>query len=174
MVRYFLIVIYAFIMSCETFESKPIQLKNKNMQRMIGKWDISATDRTEPGKYENNNGQLEILPLIDSSGVSIQYNGKFKNKPLLVLAWLVEMSDSLIIKTNFDSNHGNAMKLEGQYTLDTLKLFWKREFPNRTMIVKHQYVQMDSMNLKYESFLSPNSGKEWHLTHQWTASRRTN
>lgn len=139
---------------------------------LTGSWEVRTTDRTRPGEYEENTGTAEITVLFDQCAIEQKYSGIFKEKDYAFKSILICADSTNAQAMWLDSNHGRFMILAGEISSDSIVVRWQREFTNRTMIVKHKFSELQKNSFKMESFLSPNSGADWQLTHRRLYTRR--
>lgn len=142
------------------------------LEQLVGTWDVRTTDRTRPGEYEENTGTAEITVLFAQCAIEQKYTGIFKEKDYAFKSTLICADSTNVQAMWLDSNHGRFMTLAGEISPDSIVVRWQREFTNRTMIVKHKFSELQKNSFQMESFLSPNSGTDWQLTHRRVYTRR--
>ncbi|MCE7995773.1 MAG: DUF1579 domain-containing protein [Roseivirga sp.] len=140
---------------------------SQTLSLMTGEWNITATDRTSPGNYEENKGKSTITWGISGCSLHEVYQGIFKSHDYAV-EYVTYLSDSLSTqRTFFDSEHSNIMVFTGEISEKSILNYWYRDPEKKRMQVKNEIRFINKNSFENISHLSTDYGKTWQLTHKW-------
>lgn len=170
--RYLLLV--AMLMFCLNLKAQSLPCEQKGsevLKLMIGEWKVSATDRTAPGVYEENNGTATISWGVAGCSLHEVYEGTFKSHAYAV-EYVTYLNDSLSTqRTFFDSEHANLMAFNGEIDGKSIVNYWYRNPEKKRMQVKNVIQFISNNSFENITHLSTDYGKTWQLTHKWVYER---
>lgn len=136
------------------------------LAQVLGHWKVQTKDRTSPGIYEENMGNSIVEPTIEGCGVSIRYQGIYRNKPYAFDLALVAKDSANVQMVRLDSEHGSYSISEGTISNNMMEVYWYRNKEIGKLISKHVMTIQSLDVFEFSSFLSTDYGKSWALTHE--------
>ncbi len=168
-----LYILFLLAITCQLHsqELPCVKAGSEILALMIGEWEVTATDRTSPGNYEQNQGKSLITWGISGCTLHEVYQGTFKSHRYAV-EYVSYLNDSLSTqRTFFDSEHGNLMAFSGEIKEKSIVNHWYRNPEKKRMQVKNEIRFVSDDSFENITHLSTDYGKTWQLTHRWVYSR---
>ncbi|MEQ9405121.1 MAG: WD40 repeat domain-containing protein [Cyclobacteriaceae bacterium] len=162
------------IWNFNSFNLKPYTCNNTSyafLRQTLGSWKVKTKDRLSPGEYEENTGKAIISPAIEGCGISISYEGTYRNKPYARSVGIVGKDSVSIQMVALDSEHGSYSVLEGSIVNDQLVVYWFRDKEKKRLQSKYIMTFANKDAFEFSSYLSQDYGETWALTHERKYSR---
>jgi len=132
------------------------------LRGITGRWDVSATERLAPDRYQETGGTA-LFELVFDCTIREARSGIRGENDYGVAAMISVPTDEEVQYLHLDSEHGSFMVSVGGWQGDTLVVDWARDMGNRTLRLQRRILLAlpDSVVATY--LLRPSDESPWEV-----------